>query len=687
MRCWLVSLLVIPILLNCSLDEPKAPSWNTTLNFPVAENNIRMSDLVEQHANVFDYGDGLLGLRVEGELDTTRVSQNFIIDDITESIELDVLDLSISRLDADVVSFSPPSLIPGVESLYGQPVKIDSVPFTNVSGNLLNEPTLFAIIIADGIARLTFTNNLPVEVEFSEIKLAEFLTGQVKLVHINPVRIKAGAVDSLDLDLSDTIVTKNDRWFVSGFSNSHGQDVVVQENDSFSLKIDFVDLKLVSLTSKNLDLKVEKRDTVQIGESVCIRQSTFIAGTMTFAIENDFLFDLAIQIKSPHFIQKNAGPLTISTVVKALSPAHLAIDLKDYRIAFDGALQIPQGLTFIVTAENAEKNEQISIRDKDTATFNFAMRDVVIDEFNGRLNAFAVALTPVQRKVDLPEHLDQFKGLYLEDARLYLDFYNTLEMPIQLDGVLSGRSHDGKEAALSVQAAISSGSIGHEQKTRVSYESNENSDVLRLVRLLPETLNFSGTAHVGDGQVEGSITPQCYLRAHYLIETPAYLAWNETTFVPDTSYFQVNPVNYHGGTLRENSIQLSAYDVSQLESFCLVTKIENHLPVSGTIQLQLKEAKQHSTEVFELWLSPVEVKSATMDVNGHIRESWKQTSKIMLNKADLDIFINDGDTPKLLMLITTMTWHGTEGQKVKVFDTDYLLLQSAAELVIAINKN
>ncbi|MBN1482358.1 hypothetical protein EH223_09985 [candidate division KSB1 bacterium] len=688
MRCWLVSLILVPILLTCSFDEPKAPSWNTTLNFPVAENNILMSNLVQENDNVFDYGDGLLGLRVEGELDTTWVSQSFIIDNIEQSIDMDVLDLSISRLNVDMINFTPPLLVPGVDSFYGQAKTIEPVPFTNVSGNLLSEQTILSITIATGIARLTFTNDLPVDVEFSEIKLVELLTGQVKLLHTKPVRIQAGAVDSLDLDLSNKILTKNDHWFVSGISSSNGKDVVIQENDSFGFKVDFVDLRLVTLSAKNLGLTVEKRDSVRIGESVCVRRATFRAGKITFDIENSFLFDLAIHIKSPHFIHKSSqSPLQVNTVVQAKSIVNIVLNLSDYIITFDGALQVPQCLAFVVTAESAESEKQITnVHGNDTVKFKFGLRDAIIDEFKGRLDSYQVPLTPVQRQVNMPEHLGQFQGLYLEQARLCIDFYNTLEMPIQLEGVLNGRSHDGKEASLPIKTAISAGGISQEELTRYACESEENSDVLRLVKLLPHTIQFAGTAWVGDGDLEGSITPQSYLRAHYLLETPAYVAWNETVLVPDTTYFQVNPLDYSGGKIHKNTIQLEADDVSQLESFCLVTDIDNHLPVTGTIALQLKETKQHSAEAFELWLSPVEVQSAKIDVHGRIQESWKQKSEIILNKQDLGIFKNDTDTPKLLMLVTTITLHSTEGQKVKVYDTDYLTLKSAAQLVIAINK-
>ncbi|MBN1466560.1 hypothetical protein JXA02_12420 [candidate division KSB1 bacterium] len=648
-----------------------------------------MVDLINDYDYIFEYEDGLLGLKAEGDLDTTWVGQNFVVADVEETFSILISDIINSSLSMEDVAFSPAALIPDGAADNNQRRIVDPFEFTNVFGKVLSEQNVLSVDIATGAARLTFTNKLPIDFLLTEIRLVNLLNSQLIVVHSAPVTIRAGATERIDLDITGKQLTNFSHWRISGSSpGSRGAEVSIDSDDCLELSVDLINFKLKSITAKSDGFQVEQCDSVIIGEAVCIRDATFKKGVITFDIENHLAMDLEIDIQSAQFTHRiTRQPLHIHTIVPKNSVAHEQAALQSYEIAYAGALRSPQCVHFVAHANGVKANEEVvTLVGKETIQFTFGMRDAVIDEFTGRLNDYLVGMRPITQTVELPENLQSFHGLNLTDARLSFDFYNTIEMPIHLDGVMTGFAHDGKKASLAISGDLAPGQPGKEVVTRLTFDSADNPDVLALVSLPPQRVQFSGTTLVGHGLEEGSITSKNYLRAHYVLETPAHLAWKETEFEPDTTYFQINPKAYDGPQLRKNVIQLAAKDVNQLQAFQLMTNIENHMPVSGAIEFRLRQDVSQSTESM-VWLSPVEVESATIDVQGRTEESWEERSEITLNTEDLSIFRNDSDAPKLLTLVTTLKMNGTNNQRVKVYDSDYLIVRSAARFIIGVNQN
>lgn len=685
--CWVFLFIVGLVLVNCSLDEPKAPSWNSTFNFPVTEKNFVMSELINENENLFDYEEGLLGLRVAGELDTTWVGDRFTIDDIEQSLDVGISNIVIPRLDFSEIIFAPPLFIADSDSRYNQSQAIPSAPFADVGGTAVNELGYASAAVASGTVRLLFENNLPVDLSISEIKLLDANTGITKIQNNESLLIKAKSSDSLDIDIGQVTISTLDQWVVSGTCiGSNGENVVLLPQDNLTVDVDLVDLSVQSLSTQGEDFYIEKNSAIVIGESVCIRQAKFSDGRLVFAIANNFGFDLNVKISSPQFVNAVTGqPLFVSIDIEKMSSADTSLHIQDYLIAFKGTLQTPQTVELLVQVNSAEPENQVTLNAGDALSFTFGMRDVVIKEFTGRLDQYDVAIEPIKKRVTLPDNIEDIAGFYLDEARLKIDFYNTIEMPMELHGTLAGYSADGKTASLAIDTDVCAGIREHEEHTQFSCESPDNKNVARLASLLPRLIEFSGSALVGDGQTEGSITSDSYFRTQYVLETPAHFAWNDTDFGSDTTYFQINPQNYEGGPQRPDAIELSADEIEKLEAFTLLAEMTNHLPVSGTIDFMIKEETPQGSETTELLLSPVRIASAKLDVFGRIEEEWAAKDTVRLGKADLAIFQNPGDTPKIVLLVTSMKMHGTHG-KVKVYESDYLTINAVAQLAIGINK-
>ncbi len=686
--CWVFLFSFVFVFINCSLDEPQMPSWNTTLNFPITDKTYKLSELIEENKELINYDDGLVGFRFEGDLEKIKVDKNLTLDDIEESFELATADVEIPRMTVGKLVFAPTMLIPDAADYYSQPRVVSRIDIPNMGGSVTSEGGAVSASILSGILALEFDNHLPVPVEVREIFLHDGdEDGHIKLSYTRPFTVARNSQERLDIDVSNTTLGTADYWSVSGVClGSNGQQVTVNAEDSFDIQVDLRDLHVESLDAPSSYFVVDQTDSVMIGEAVCIRRATFSEGDITFDVNNRLGFDLDISITSPQFTNIITGlPLATTLTAKKRAITTARLPIADFKIEYQGTLKKPQCVELFVHAQGAENNRQISLYNHDSVGFTFAMRGVVIDKFTGLLDEFMVGIRPQVHHVSLPGSVQDINGLYLDDPQLSIDFYNTLEMPIHLDGDMLGKASDGKEQLLKIDTDIAPGELNTEVKTSVEFPESQQKEVKLFASLMPQTIVFSGSTYVGQGLREGSISSESYIRAHYTVETPACFSWNTSEFTPDTTWFQINPKGYTGSKEHAEAEILKAADMDLLQEFKVKGTVVNHLPISGSLEFLFVRSLPDGTEQIYS-LNPIEIAPAETNEAGLVLRSWQGTLDVKLGLTGLDFLQNHDEEPKLVMLITKMILDSSNGEKIKVYEKDYLSIQAAAELIVGINK-
>ncbi|MDZ7370620.1 MAG: hypothetical protein ONB12_05575, partial [candidate division KSB1 bacterium] len=152
----------VMLLMSCTFEAPKAPSWDVALLIPIISQTQTVEEMLRDRVGVFDYRDGLLGLRVEGEIQELRVVDYLKPDVVDQVVQSQVPNLTIGRLTADIVSFPFSSLTEQAGSPSSTPVKIAPFAFSNIKGKLKPEDDLESIQVIQGSARLIYHNRLPV---------------------------------------------------------------------------------------------------------------------------------------------------------------------------------------------------------------------------------------------------------------------------------------------------------------------------------------------------------------------------------------------------------------------------------------------------------------------------------------------------------------------------------------------
>ena len=679
----------VGVFLNCALDQPKAPSWEVDLQVPLTNQSISIHDLLSRQDNVFSYEDGLIGLRAEGNFDTCRVADNLKIPDVEEHIAVDIPNLTIPRLNADDASFTLAELAPDVAAHDGENTYVPSFQFSNVMGYLVPENDVTSIVLTKGDARLVYENNLPVDLVNIVFTLIEPSTGEVKIVSPTIERIAAGHKDSLDVDISGKELTCNGKWYVAGESpGATDHKVKIDAKATVSLLVDFVDFRVNSVTGRGRAFYVEHKDSVTLDQSIQIREAEFKQGTLGFDIKNSLPMDLDVKIESPHIRSLLTNrPLELQFNAPRRSWAKKSIDLRDYKIDFGELSGSPQMMQFSFEASGESGDDEIvTVSEQDSISLNFHIQNAVIDRFRGCLDHYAISVAPIEHAVHLPKDLGRFSGLNMADARLDIQFYNAINMPIEMRGKFVGVGKDGASATLEIDSEIQPGRDEEEVLTSLPFESPDNKQILNIVNLMPQQIQFSGSAFIGDGLTEGLITSNSYVRAHYLLETPASLSWKESALLPDTTFLQINPAGIKEADLVKGAVHLDAEKTNVLHAFVISSEIENHLPVGATIEFRLADVLSQ-TEEADLVLSPIEIQAASIDVSGRTEESNKKIAEIKLEGDDAAIFHNNSDEAKLLRLVSKINLHGTNGEKVKVYESDFITINSMAKILVGMNMN
>ncbi len=686
--CVISLFLGVGVFLNCALDQPKAPSWEVDLQIPLATKNITIHDLLAEQNSAFAYEDGLIGLRSEGDFDKSRVGDNLKIPDIQESIDVDIPNLTIPRLNADDATFTLAELAPDIAAHDGENAAVPPFQFNDVMGELVPENDVISIQLTQGIARLTFTNGLPIDLENIVFTLIEPSSGEVKIVSPTIERIAAGKKDSLDIDISGKELTATGKWYVSGESpGSGGRQVKIDASATVSLLVDFIDFRVSSVTGRGRAFYVEHRDSVTLDPAIKIREAEFKQGRLDFNVSNGLPLDLDIKIESPQIRNiLTHRPLELHINAGKHSVGKTSIDLRDYKIDFGERFGSSQVLQFSFEASGESGDDEIvTLSETDSIKVHLGMVNTVLDRFRGALDHYAIDIAPIVQKVNMPDNMDRFNGLNMGDARLAIDFYNAISMPIQVHGKFVGVGKNGASATLEIDSAIQPGAEDEEVMTSVLFESPENKQILSIVNLMPQQIQFAGSVIVGDGVTEGLITSNSYMRAHYLLETPAVLSWNESALLPDTTFLQINPEGVaNTKPLEKGVVQLDAKKTNVLHSFIIESEIENHLPAGATIEFRLSNVNSQAEEAY-LALSPIEVQAAAVNIEGQTSESRLMKAEITMDGDDIKILHNNSDRPKLLALVTRVRLHGTGGEKVKVYESDYIVIQSVMKIVVGVN--
>jgi hypothetical protein len=677
----------IVLLLYCRLEPPQAPRWRSNLQVPLVDTVLTVENVLDSYDQAFFYADGMLGLKIDSHLDTTFIRDYFILPNVYDDFTLGVTDINLPRIVAGTSRFFFSELYSGAAGLHNQDVIVPAFEFNNVTGNRLQNPDFQSADIRYGAATAVFHNRLPVDLYDVVLYLKDMQSGDILLKTDNPIQVESQDSVKIELQVSNIRIDSQTAWMISGKSNGSGNNSVnVSQEDGIDLYL-VLESVVVSAVEADLPaLQLDREQHVVFGQAYQIMQVGMKSGTLHFNILNQMPFDIDIVITTQQIYKENSDAfIRLPINLQAGKERNIELDISDYVIDLtQNQFFIFSDLVINVSGEIKNHSDQIVRLDESTdIDVSVALEDLNLEYIEGAFDHQRVELDSMEEKVEFDQFGD-LSGVTLKDAKLVVDIFSTLSVPIKFQGQVWGIAGNGNKSLMHFSEQIQLSDGDGEMHTQLPVYTPENSDILPFVNLQPEKIIAFGSAWIGDGTAVGRINGWDYIRAEYTLEIPAHLTLQERRMRIDTMQYQILPADY---AVEENSAitQIDAGLSNRLYSANIKIISQNKLPLGAQLCFYFA---QDSAKLFrspDMLVGPVRLDAAGIDQAGKARDVVVQKFELIIPAEKSYLFKNEGRTPKNLFVATQVILADSGEQAIQVFDSDYIQLSALIDIKIEVD--
>ncbi len=414
------TLMALFVLAACDLmNEPKAPTWTNSIEFPLIQTSINLDDLKDQDNIISQlYPDGSDTMSIYAYADTTvmdsqAVGDQLSFDDISQSFAQSVDDVTVTGSTIDQSSAFEAVGVDPIQEVINSPlgqIELSDIPTTSTDPFQLDEIVPDVKNISDGTVTSIPAGDLePVEkpFEFTDFSSADFAGGSLDITVNNnmvialgsPINIQlqeitagdtinipgglvtwntpipSGTNSTRSLDLTGMTLPGNILILVTGSSvGSEGNDITIDaaaKTSSFYIDISGSNLLVSSATAKVPSQAIAENGNIALADSENKIQSAVIkTGSLSIAIDNamEVASDLTITIAS---LQDASGVAFTSNIhIPALQTVTSISDISNYSLEMSTDQQEVLYNYDIVTVSTGESLVTLSETDEVAVTIS-----------------------------------------------------------------------------------------------------------------------------------------------------------------------------------------------------------------------------------------------------------------------------------------------------------------------------
>jgi len=403
-----VSVMAAFSLTSCDLAEkPVAPTWTTTIQFPLVSVNVNLNDLEDQDnivtqiynqngvRNIFAYSDTTT-------MDSQEVGDQLAFGDITKSFAQSVDDVSVTGSTINQSSgFEAVGVDPIEEIIQSElgPIELADIPATSTEPFQLNEIFPDVNLLVGQNTDIPSGDLEPVQkpFTFTDFSSATFESGSLDISINNQMVIYLGdpititlkevngtdttaipggvvswdtaippnTVSSRSLDLAGMTLPGEILVEVTGSTIGTDGNVILIDNDaitsSFNIDISGANLVVTSATAKVPSQTIDESGNIALADSENkIQEAMIKAGSLSIAIDNSMAVASELTITITSLVDPGSTPFT--TVVQI--PANETVaDITDI-----------SGYSLVMAVDQQEVAYSYTIETEDTGV-NFATLD------------------------------------------------------------------------------------------------------------------------------------------------------------------------------------------------------------------------------------------------------------------------------------------------------------------------
>ncbi len=640
-----VAMLAIAAILlpGCSLESPKAPTWDADLAIPLISRHYDMYELIDRMAeDAISYDSlGNLSVSFEQHMDTVLIDAGLSAEDVSENfqhqlgavtitppaaknVQLELTDyVSLATLEVPDVGFD-------ADKNFDQITEFESATFaegqliisiTNYFGVELDSLTIWIVDnqTSDTIAEYFFASGLGI---------GESTVDTTEL---------AGRTASSDIGLESrihtpggTLLSTSDKYL----------DVELRFGDGVT-----VSSAVAQVSAQNKDYS----STIEFNEEHQLTSATLSGGQLSITVENSSPLGADISLDFPE-ITSSGVPLSINGSISGSGQASFNRNIVGYILEPEIVAQTMTVNVNLNAYLPGSGGVAVEISSNDQFTVQADLTDLEFSQATGIISPTEIEIDPVRESLDLPKGFDEVS---LTDAIIFLDVYSEVSIPTSVNIELTG---DGGQY-LSFEADLESGTPQNPGVTNLLI-----TDLGTLTNPIPNEIVITGIATAGDGSMPGTVYPDSKVWGDVEITSPLKFAIGETVIDGD-----INSTEIEQDDIDEVSERLLAGDI--------YATITNHLPFGAEVELYLGGDSAVLYSSPQLTIGPIEVGAGRVDAAGLVTSSTESDVVIHLSEEDLDIIEN-----ATLFIGQKITLPGTNGQTVNIINTDYLDIEAYIEL-------
>jgi hypothetical protein len=678
----------------CSLKSPQAPSWHTSLSVPLVDRSYTVQEMVKNEERIVFDANGLLGFHMEENIEATKIGEHFTLGGFSESFQVGMSDLTVPSFSISYDRFFFANMCTAVAGFNNQNAVVPACTFQKVSGDQHSDTSFRSVTLLTGIARFTVASRLPVTVQNVVIQLQDGASGTILLTVPTISRLNAGQSVEIEIVVDGKRIPENNRWLISGtIPGSSGTAVPIRVDQSIDIatQLDRVQVSRLEAKVPALSIGVSKSIDMLPGMTVTVDELAIQKGLVTITLDNKTPFgSVDVRLEFGDITDKRTLlPLTYNMSMKPFSKTVSKMDLSGFVARLDlprtGSAQL---LNVQVSGSTEDLSDHfISLDEKSLITAQVQFSELTVDRLSGKLAEQQVVLDTVSKEVDLPERLNDLDMVRFGQARLVLDIYNTIQLPMRFEGKLTAINKKGEQVFFNVNQQITPGNGLGEVHTRLQPFTSQNSDVVKLINIRPNRFVASGRAWIGDGLTFGHIKASDYIRASVVLDVPAVASWTAKEIKLDTTEIRIRP-KINGGDIFESGEvdYISGEATDKLATAKVMAKIENHLPVGGSVYLYLAHSLAHIADKPDVTLGPISLQAAATNQAGQVQQPRYFEVTLEITEKDMQIFKNNGTNNQPVFIATALKLDGTDGRDKQLFRDDYVKIQALLTMDVLVSK-
>lgn len=639
-------------------DEPAAPSWDVEIVIPLISRTETVLDLIaeEEYLTWDSLGlDSLVQFSISDSI-SFRIQDEIRTEPLSQTITQAIGEFGLGPFGPEGLSVGLGTLCPACERLLGTTSPVPSFVFTTAPLGLPELADFDSLIVASGLIIVEIYSTIPVTLEDVSLTL---LSAGATIAGPSPGKSIANgetAVETLQV-VPGALVKNPTEVIIAGQSSGSGETpVYIPEDAGLDLAVTLSQIRVVEAWARFGTLAVPIADTLLVEGVGDLDSAQIYQGALTGWATSYLAVDCTVDVRLPEVRSPSGSPLSIAMMLPSGQSELINHFLDGYKIAPENTGT--SGVRLVLEGDLilSSGGQKVHLTQNDYVELVLELGAVVLEAAWGVLSPQTIEVPGTSEEVDLPDGLDAIEAL--ADPRVLFELCRTIDLPVGLDSLaVTGIN----EALNAVTLEVDSLRLAPNPQPGLACTTflfdNSNSNIGEFLINLPERVEASGSAVIGDGVYHGSVMRGDYAHGRITCTFPLVLSLRSDTVQTDAQSV----------ALAQSIRDLISQDLLRGE---VVITITNHLPfgAGGTLYVGADSATVFDEPLLVIPESGgVLIPAAPVGPDSLVSAPVADTMRIGLDKPDLELF----DRETLYTGIEIML-EGTGGQVVKVVVSDYV---------------